>query len=195
MTAVLSSARSIAGASRRLAMHLRRPILQQVVRALLIGKVGYASAVLQPRLTSADPLNKDMTAIQTAINDCARAVVGTNRKDRMPTQDLLRQAGLPSLNRLVVEQIAMECLKSLNYTMCDGIKTPIGKILCPPKSEERKMTRATASKCLPPPTKFKTTTFAWNAYRLWNSSPPLRSATTLSSARKAAKKLAESSPL
>ncbi len=194
LSAVLSSARTIAGASRRLAMHLRQRTLQQVVRALLVGKVGYACAVLQPRLKDTDPQNKVMTDIQTAINDCARAVIGSNRKDRVPIRDLLQKAGLPSLNRLVIEQIAMECWKSMNYE-CNGSKTPIGEILCPPTNRERKMTRSTASNCLPPPTKFKTVTFAWNAYRIWNSFPPLRSALTLTGARRAAKELAESSPL
>ncbi len=134
------------------------------------------------------------TIIITAINDCARAVIGSNRKDRVPIRDLLQKAGLPSLNRLVIEQIAMECWKSMNYE-CNGSKTPIGEILCPPTNRERKMTRSTASNCLPPPTKFKTVTFAWNAYRIWNSFPPLRSALTLTGARRAAKELAESSPL
>ena len=51
LASTLASARALAGASRRLStMHLRQPILQQVVRALLVGKVGYACAILKPRL-------------------------------------------------------------------------------------------------------------------------------------------------
>ncbi len=81
LLSTLRSARSLAGASRRLSLHLRRQVLQQVVRALLVGKVGYACAVLKPRLEATDPVQKDLAAIQTAINDCARAIIGTGVKE------------------------------------------------------------------------------------------------------------------
>ncbi len=197
LAAVLRAARTLTAASRRLALHLRQPVLQQVVRSLLVGRIGYACAVLRPRLAAADPVQKDLAAIQTAINDCARAIVGSSRNDKLPIPSLLSQAGMPSLNRLIVEQIAVETWKGMNYET-NGSKIPIGQILCPPPPHtptSPRQTRARTAKCIPPPTKFKCETFAWHAYRLWNDSPPLRSATTLPDARRAAKELAALAPL
>ena len=197
LAAALRAAKALTAASRRLSLHLRRPVLQQVVRSLLVGKVGYACAVLRPRLATTDPVQKDLAAIQTAVNDCARAIVGSGRIDSLPIPSLLAQAGMPSLNRLIVEQIAVEAWKGMNYES-NGSKIPIGQILCPTPSSPSKslrQTRARTAKCIPPPTKFKCDTFAWHAYRLWNESPPLRSATTLSDARRAAKKLAALAPI
>ena len=152
LASALRSARSLAGASRRLALHLRRRVLQQVVRSLLVGKVAYACAVLRPRLQSADPVQKDLAAIQVAINDCARAVVGSSRSSRLTTSALLAKAGMPSLNQLIVEQIATETWKGVNYES-NGTRFPIGEILCPSSSSSSKpirQTRATTSNCIPP---------------------------------------------
>ncbi len=184
LAAVLRAARALTAASRRLSLHLRQPVLQQVVRSLLVGKIGYACTVLRPRLTATDPVQKDLAAIQTAINDCARANVGSSRNDRLPITSLLAQAGMPSLNRLIVEQIAVETWKGMIYES-NGSKILIGQILCPPTptSTSPRQTRIRTAKCIPPPTKFKCETFAWHAYRLWNDSPPLWSATTLPDAR------------
>ena len=201
MAAVLRAARTLAGASRRLSLQLRQPVLQQVVRALLVGKVGYACAVLKPRLSSSDPLQKDLVAIQVAINYSARAVTSSNRSNKLPIPALLNKAALPSLNQLIVEQIALETWKGMNY-VSDGIKSPIGEILCPTgggggrsSSSTARTTRATATNCIPPPTRTKSETFAWRAYQIWNGSPLLRSANTLDNARKIAKDLAQSVPI
>ncbi len=194
LAATLRSARSLACAARRLSLHLRRPILQQVVRALVVGKVGYACAVLRPRLADSDPVQGGVAAVQTAVNDCARAIIGETRSSRTPSTELLQRSGMPSINRLIIEQVAMETWKGMNYVSGDdSTKIPIGQILCPPHA--RRATRAAASNCIPPPTKVKTDSFLWSAYKIWNSSPTLRSATTLASARRAAKELAAGAPI
>ncbi len=101
-------------ASWRLSIHLRLPVLKQVIRALLVGKVGYACAVLKPRLLATDPVQKDQAEIQTAVNDCARAIIGSKRSNRMPIPTLLAKAGIPSMNQLIVEQLAIETWKAMN---------------------------------------------------------------------------------
>ncbi len=191
-----ASARMLAGASRRLSLHLRSPILKDVVRALVVGKVGYGCAVFKPRLAHTDPTSTALSAVQTAINDCARFVLGYGRGARKTVEELLSEASLPSLNRMVVENIALETWKAMNYTCANGSKIPIGQILCTNTSiEGSRPTRSISARCIPPPTKFKSETFAWHAYKLWNSSPLLRSANTLANAQKAAKTLAASAPL
>ncbi len=148
--ASLRYARSLAGASRRLSLHLREPVLRQVVRALVVGKVAYGCAVLRPRLAEEDPISKDMAYIQTAINDCARAIIGRTRSDRIPVAELLQRTQLPSLNWLVIENIGVETWKGMNYET-NGIKIPIGQILCPPTAPPKRVTRAVTSNFLPPP--------------------------------------------
>ncbi len=192
---LIRAAHGLVGASSRLARHLRGPVLRQVVRALLVGRVGYGCAVLKPRLKETDPQNMALRKIQIAINNCARSILGSRRSDMKPVEELLRESGLPSLNRLIVESVALETWKGMNYTGYDGSKIPIGDILCPPQTGEKRVTRSVTSNCIPPPTKFRADTFAWTAYLVWNSSPELRSAHTVSLARKSAKELASTCPL
>ena len=113
---LLRAAHGLVGASNRLARHLRGPVLRQVVRALLVGRVGYGCAVLKPRLNDTDPQNVTLRKIQTAINDCARSILGSRRSERKPVEELLQESGLPSLNRLIVENVALETWKGMNYT-------------------------------------------------------------------------------
>ncbi len=150
--------------------------------------------VLKPRLLETDPVQKDLAAIQTAVNDCARAIIGSRRSDKLPIPALLEKAGVPSVNHLIIEQLAVETWKGMNYES-NGVRLPIGQILCPPCIPPSRQTRASSSNCIPPPTKFKSDTFAWFAYRLWNTSPTLRLAPTLTAARKAAKELAAAAPI
>ncbi len=149
---ILGIARTLAGASRRLSHHLRQGVLQQVIRALVVGRVGYGCAVLQPRLKDSDPLSSGMRAVQTAVNDCARAIIGSRRSERVPVECLLERSGLPSVNRMIVEQIALETWKGLNYNGNDGTRVPIGQILRPPSTTSTtRLTRAASSNCIPPP--------------------------------------------
>ncbi len=193
LASMLRSACVLAGAIRHLSIHLRLPVLKQVIRALLVGKVGYACAVLKPRLLATDPVQKDLAEIQTAVNDCSRAIIGSKRSNRMPILTLLAKVGIPSVNQLIVEQLAIETWKAMNYKN-DGVKTPIGQILCPTYTTRQRQTCASSTNCISPLNKFRSDTFAWFAFRLWNDLPPLRSAPTLPATRKAAKKIAQAVP-
>ncbi len=200
LSSMLQSARSLAGASMRLSLHLRQRVLQQVVRALLVGKVGYACAILKPRLMSLDPVQRDLAAIQTAVNDCARAIVGSSRSDRLSVPSLLAQAGMPSINRLIVEQIAVETWKGMNYE-CNGSKIPIGQILCPSPPLHQSLSSQSDPLVLElliashPPQNSNVTPLLGTPTGFGITRPPLRSATTLSNARKAAKEIAALAPI
>ncbi len=134
---LLRAAHGLVGACSRLARHLHGPVLRQVVRALLVGRVGYGCAVLKPRLSHMDPQNTALRKIQTAINNCARSILGSRRSERKPVEELLRESGLPSLNRLIVENVALETWKGMNYMGADGSRIPIGDILSPPLNLEK----------------------------------------------------------
>ncbi len=103
-------------------------------------------------------MSTDMRAVQTAVNDCARAIIGTRRSERVSTEHLLEQSGLPSVNRMIVEQIALETWKGLNYNGSNGTKIPIGQVLRPESSSStssssstKRLTRSVTSNCIPPP--------------------------------------------
>ncbi len=208
--ATWAAARSLACASRRLAQHLPRTQLQQVLRALLVGKLGYGCAALPPRLSASDPLPILHHRIQTAINDCARITVGSTRADRVPVEELLQSTGFPSFNRLVVKTIALEAWKAIRCRIGPGGSLgPVGELLCPAGgvgatatataaaavTTATRRTRSAAAGLLPPPTKFKVKSFTWVAREIWNGSPLLREATTAGAARCAAIAIANNAPL
>ncbi len=151
-----------------------------------------------PRFKPTDPSNVLMSQLQVGINNVARATIGSSRSDRLKEEDLLQEAGFPSVNRMTVYAIAMECWRALNLRdVPNGPLNPLGAILSPPTTSNDVLprTRSVASGCLPPPTKQQVCSFTWWAHTCWNMSLMLRSATTLSAAKRAAKELAASVPL
>ena len=165
------------------------------------GRIGYACLVLPPRFRTTDPTNGLMSQLQIGMNDVARAMIGSLRSDRLKVEDLLQEAGFISVNRMIIYAIAMECWRALNLRdVPDGPLNPLGAILTRPKivnedTTPRAHTRSVANGCLPPPTKHQVSSFIWWAHTCWNLSPPLRSATTVSAAKRAAKELAAAAPL
>lgn len=194
LASLLSSTRAMTSVARRLSLHLPPDSLRMVMAALYRGKVGYGCLVLRPRFHSSDPTSALMAQLQVAVNDLARATIGTKRSDRLNVEELLSEAGFVSVNRLVIYSIAMECWRALSQ--CDvphGPLNPLGLLLACPNSIPSR-TRAAANGCLLPPTKFHVESFIWWAHICWNSSPLLRSAPNMSAARRAAKMLAASAP-
>ncbi len=198
LSSLIASTKGMTAVARRLALHLPADLLKTVMRALVQGRIGYACLVLPPRFKPTDTANMLMSQLQVGINDVARATVGCSRSDRLKVEDLLQEAGFTSVNRMTIYAIAMECWRALRLRdVPDGPLNPLGAILSPPTTTNDVIprTRAATSGCLPPPTKHQVCTFTWWAHTCWNLSPMLRSATTLSAAKRAAKELAASAPL
>ncbi len=196
LNSLFKSTKAMAALSRRLALHLPKDLLKTVMGALVHGRVGYACLVLPPRFKSTDPTNVLMSQLQIGMNDVARAVVGSRRSDRLKVEDLIKEAGFTSLNRMAIYAIAMECWRALSLRdVPDGPLNPLGAILSPPTLLRTPLrTRAVTNGCLPPPLKRQMNTFVWWAHTCWNASPLLRSANTVSAAKRAAKELAAASP-
>ena len=206
---LITSARSLLSMSRRLRHHLPRPLLKMVMQSMVRGRIGYACAVLPPRMTEHDPQNVLMHKLQVSLNDVARSIIGCSRSDKIKVEELLQRSGMPSLNRMVVETIGAECWKALRMRDSPDLPlTPLGQLLdvssaLPPAttsynngtcSVSVRKTRAGASGSIPPPTKIQVEAFTWWAYRLWNSSMALRTAPTLTAARSAASSAAQAVP-
>ena len=104
-----SAVASMAGLARCLRIHLpTEDLVVDIVKALLVGKVGYcAAAVLHPHLNQDTPRSSLMAA-QVRVNDVARVICGSSRPDQRTVADLLKSSGLPSVNRLAIKSVAVE---------------------------------------------------------------------------------------
>ncbi len=169
------------------------------MKSMIRGKIGYACAVLPPRLSDQAPVNVLMHKIQVSLNDIGRAIIGCKRSEKKPVEDILSESTIPSLNKIVVETIGVECWKALNIRDAPDLPlNPLGTLLCAnhrANPAAAMKTRASNTNSLPPPTKVQVNVYTWWAYQLWNSSPHLRSAPTLNFAKSAAANIADNVPI
>ncbi len=198
LQALAGVAGSLHALARRLLVHLPRgKQAQEVVRALVIGRLCYGAALFPLRLIQTDPTCQLLRAVQVRINDIARLLLGVSRAEQMPVEDLLTRTGLPSLNRRAVQMTIVELWKSLHS--CDGPygkRNPLGTFLStPPHPPSTRMTRAAVAGDLPPPLLKKDNVFVWNAVKIFNDLPPLRSTTSLAAVHKLASSYSSAVPL
>jgi hypothetical protein len=192
--ALLAAVRQRASVVSRLANHLPRgEYLRQLSYGLVVGKFSRAlAAVARPRLEQEDNASVVWSGIQVALNDVARSITGTWRRNHVRIEDLLAQAGLESANRMVVKAIAAEtwgCFHSDDGR--DGSRNHVGRLLF---SDKRTATANTTrlAKTGPQievPLRGGDTFIAHTA-NVWNRSVPLRAKQTKAAAKKAASDLA-----
>ncbi|QQP48876.1 Hypothetical protein FKW44_009335 [Caligus rogercresseyi] len=167
----------------RLAKHIPRgPYLHQLAKGIVLGKLGYAvSAVTPVRFGGSNPTGP-LAAAQVALNDVARTLTGSLRREHIPVRDLLKSAGLPSINTMAVRSAAMEAWKAFwSRDGEEGGRNPLGLMLFEKKNG--KETRSDAAGIAD--------TLVCAARTAWNKSPQLRQARTWRAARDAAIALAE----
>jgi hypothetical protein len=131
-----------------------------------------------------------------SLNNVARSITGTRRRDHVKIEDLLAQAGLESANRMVVKAIAAEswsCFHSNDRK--DGARNHVGRILFSDKrTATAKTTRSAKTGQIEVPLRGGDT-FVTHAAHVWNTSATLRQATTKAKAKKAASDFASLTPL
>jgi hypothetical protein len=200
--AMLTAVRQRAAVIARLSNHLPRgKYLRQQATGLVNGKLGHAMAVYAtpqlPAATAAGEVASPSTLyhqIQVAYNRVARSITGCRLRDRISTKDLLERAGIPSLNEMIVSAVAMETWNARRSNDGgNGAKNYVGAIIFD-QDRALKFTRAAAAGRVEVPLRGRDT-FVSNGARTWNSSEALSEALTKSSARLAAKNVAERSPL
>jgi hypothetical protein len=132
--------------------------------------------------------------ILVAYNRVARSITGVKIRDRVSFPDLLERAGIPSINEMVVNAIAIEtwnCRHSSDGGK--GAKNFVGSTIFD-TGKAVKTTRASTAGMAVVPLRGRDT-FVSNGAKTWNSLEALRVALSKSAARLAAKNLAARSPL
>jgi hypothetical protein len=129
-----------------------------------------------------------------AYNRVARSITGVKFRDRVLVPELLERAGIPSINGLVVNAIAIEtwnCRHSSDGGK--GAKNFVGSTIFD-TGKAVKTTRASTAGMAVVPLRGRYT-FVSNGAKTWNLSEALMVASSKSAARLAAKNLAARSPL
>ena len=103
---LISDVASLAGVARHLKVYLPSNLVAEVVRALLVGKIGYGIAAAPfPRLNH-NALRSYLTPIlQVWVNYVAKAICGMGRAFHQSVAFLLERSGLPSVNRLLMTRL------------------------------------------------------------------------------------------
>jgi hypothetical protein len=196
--AMLVAVKQRAAVIARLVNHIpRRTYLPQLATGLVNGKLCHAlAAYASPRLLSGEAPTPSTLyhQIQVAYNRVERSIAGIKIKDRVAIPDLLERAGMPSVNGMVVNAVAMEtwnCRHSSDGG--NGAQNFVGSLIFG-TGEAVKTTRAATAGMAVVPLRGRDI-FVSNGARTWNASGALREATSKSSARLAAKNIAARSRL
>jgi hypothetical protein len=187
---LLAAVKQRASVVARLSNHLPRgEYLRQLSCGLVVGKFSHALAdVARPRLEQEDNASVVWSGIQVALNNVARSITGTRRRDHIKIEDLLAQAGLESANRMVVKAIAAETWGCFHKTTSAGSSSRT-RGLPQQRAHGRRRPGRSRSLC------GGGDTFITHAAHLWNRSATLRQATTKAKAKKAASNFASLTPL
>jgi hypothetical protein len=199
--AMLVAVKQRAAVISRLANLLPRgKYLRQLAVGLVKGKLGHTlAAYASPRLpatTGGKVANATNIyhQIQVAYNRVARSITGYRLRDRVAIPNLLKKAGIPSVNRMIICSVAMETWSAKHSSDSgNGAKNFVGALIFD-HGRAVKPTRAAAARMAVVPLRGRDT-FVSNGAKRWNLSEALREALTKSSARLAAKNLAARSPL
>jgi hypothetical protein len=198
--AMLVATKQRASVIARLVNHIPRGrYLRQLAMGLVNGKLchalaAYATPWLPAPSGEAETPSTLYHHIQVAYNRVARSITGVKIRDRVSVPELLERAGIPSINGMVVNAIAIETWNCRHSS--DGgneAKNFVGSTIFD-TGEAVKTTRA-ATAGMAVVTLRGRDTFLSNGAKTWNASEALRVASSKSAARLAAKNLAARSPL
>jgi hypothetical protein len=192
-----------AGIIARLSHHLPRgKYLRQLSMGLVNGKLLHAlAAVAVPRLEgTSTSTSASGRATQVAVNDVARTLTGTQRKDHVRVPDLLEAARLPSFNGLAVVATATEAWRAFHSSDGgQGQRNPLGRLMFGDRGNVlgdacSRASRSLAAGRVQIPLRGENT-FVVHGAEVWNKSPELRAAKTIGEAKRVAKRLAAGAPI
>ena len=164
---------------------------------LLIGKVmAAAPAVIPYKIISEKTpnyrenhntgVNEHIEKVNVAINNAARTITRTRLSDKVSSKHVLRQAGLTSLSEMMATASAQMAWKSKQYM------DPLGnRLFSGGNTTDINLRSSNSNKIKTPVPGYPNVAINLMAMA-WNESIDLQSATTIGSARKAAKTWAKS---
>jgi hypothetical protein len=133
--------------------------------------------------------------MQVSLNDVCRTVLGKTRKDHIAVESLHEEAKMPTINAIVTSAVAVETWKAyMSRDMVNGDKNLIGNIVFNSAEAERTTSRAAAASQVQVPLRGYCT-MVTVAANIWNASPALRAAKSLTEAWSVAKAIARGVPL
>ena len=157
---------------------LGRQNVLDVVNGLLMGKMSYLLAhCFGVRLEEDNGATGRAKKLQVLINDAARLVTRRRRSEHVKVADLLDDAKLPTVNKIVVRESAMSAWNALSP---HSGGSPLSETFETLHQDGR--TRGASSGVLRMPDDDKNVLIK-NAATVWNRYPDLRAAKSLSSAR------------
>ena len=183
-SAMLADIRRRIGVIRHLQTNLSRgKLLNEVALALVVGRLqGCAWVTRQARLQlQGSPPTGDDTAIQIAMNDLARVLLGVRLADRWRVSDLANRANLPTVNEIVIKQSAIAAWKAVNNPS-DPLREVLPTYDTRTRGASSDLRRPISPRCIA----------AVNMTAVWNSSQELRSAVSLAEAKRVAVQIASS---
>ena len=165
---------------RRLSTSVSRgPLLNEVGRALVVGRAQTCAWVTRPVRIQPDQARVDDGGAQVALNDLARVLLGVKRTDRIPTANLLDRAKIPTMNELVAHQSAIAAWKAMNLP--EAPLRPLLEVSDPrTRGGNDGLVRPVSARSIA----------ATNMAGMWNASANLRLASTIMEAQREARKLA-----
>ena len=172
----------------RLSAHVPPHVLKMFARATVLGKIRtYIHLSLKVRLSETDPHTMWGKKLQVILNDVARIVVKKRRSDHVRVEDLMKKAGLETVNSMVCYNSAMLAWKA---SKADSPLHDLFQDMIPNGS-----TRSKAAGMIEVPTPNTKNLALWNLARTWNAISDLRLAKSEASARKIVRKFVKSLPV
>ena len=151
----------------RTAARLPKACLGPIIHGIVVSKIRYGIVLYGGvRICDGDPVNKRNQQLQTIINNLARFVSGKRLKDRVPTEKLLKDTRLPSINQICAEETLMITFKAMK-TFIPGISENLAHAR---KTSVRTRHQEEDYLQIPNPKKHRGE-FVQDAVRLWNKLP------------------------
>jgi len=165
---------------RRVSYHIPHESLRTIAFGLVLSKIRYGIAVYgSVRKQVDDPLCKNMSILEVSINDTMRVINGSRRSDKVPIVELRQETKIPSANQMAAEATLLEAWKMrLNNENFNLLR---------PLTSTGMVTRGQVAGSLEVPIGGRATTssFSYQATKLWNSAPiELRKCESTSNAKK-----------
>ena len=182
---------------RRIAQHLPRDRLINVVHCLWVSKLRYRLQLCTTvQLNSQEQKTKTMKSLQLTQNRLLRVLNQTKLADKGSIESMLNKFKLLSVNQLAAEIKLIEVWKSINDDKCPLELDPYNQSLS--RGAPKPQLRPKETRVFRDTTRLKLSksSFNFDAARVWNLAPiQIKTANTITSAKSAIKQFCKALPV